>query len=112
VIMCKVMTAPDGAHAEEVVNIMTASLARPMAWPYIARPITQPRVAGERITVDLLPTVTGDLRRLQKRTKLSATDLVNRSITSYEFFDAQLRAGRALLVRDSWTGETNLVQFR
>jgi hypothetical protein len=90
---------------------MTASLARPIAWPHAARPITQPQAASEQVTFALLPTVAGDLRRLQKRTKLSATDLVNRSITAYEFFDAQLRAGRALLVRDSWTGQTKLVQF-
>jgi len=67
--------------------------------------------AGERITVALIPTAAGELQRLQERTKLSATDLVNRAITSYEFFDAQMRAGRDVLIRDKWSGETRLVRF-
>lgn len=90
---------------------MAASLAEPIAWPQAPRPIAQPQEVGAYVTVALLPAVARDLRRLQGRTKLSATDLVNRAITSYEFFDAQLRAGRALLVRDGRTGETRLVRF-
>jgi hypothetical protein len=67
--------------------------------------------AGERITVALIATAADDLRRLQKRAKLSTTDLVNRAITSYEFIDAQMQAGRDLLIRDKWSGETRLVRF-
>jgi hypothetical protein len=67
--------------------------------------------AGERITVALIPGVHADLRRLQERTGLSKTDITNRAITSYEFFDAQLQAGREIIVRDPKTGETQLVRF-
>ncbi len=54
-------------------------------------------------------TVGEDLQRLQDRTSLSKTDLVNRAITLYEFIEAQQRAGRELLVRDSKTGEMQTV---
>jgi hypothetical protein len=66
---------------------------------------------GERITVALIPEAASDLRRLQERTNLSKTDITNRAITSYEFFDAQLKSGRDLLIRDPRTGETQLVRF-
>ena len=46
-----------------------------------------------------------------ERTKLSTTDLANRAITSYEFFDACLRTGSDLIVRDIGTGEALLVRF-
>jgi hypothetical protein len=42
---------------------------------------------------------------------MSTTDLTNRSITSYAFFDAHLRAGHDLIVRDNATGMTQLVRF-
>jgi hypothetical protein len=67
--------------------------------------------SGERLTISLIPTAAGDLRRLQERTNLSKTDIANRAISSYEFFDAQLQAGRDLIVRDRTTGETQLVRF-
>jgi hypothetical protein len=72
-----------------------------------------PRPPGqsERITVALIPAAGADLRRLQERTNLSKTDLANRAITSYEFFDAQQRAGRDLLVRDNTTGTAQLVRL-
>lgn len=81
---------------------MAASLARHSA---------RPHALGEHFSVILIPTVVGDLLRLQRRTRLSTTDLMNRAITSYEFFEAQLRAGRDLIVRDNGTGETRLVRF-
>jgi hypothetical protein len=68
----------------------------------------QPPVA-DRITVALIPKAGEDLQRLQDRTKLSKTDIVNRAITLYEFIDAQQRADRDLLVRDTKTGETQTV---
>ena len=37
--------------------------------------------------------------------------MVNRAITLYEFVDEQMRAGRDLLIRDSKTGETQVVRF-
>jgi hypothetical protein len=65
----------------------------------------------ERITVALIPKAGDDLQRLQERTSLSKTDITNRAITLYEFIDAQLRAGRDVLIRDSNTGETQTVRL-
>jgi hypothetical protein len=91
-----------GATPEEV--IMTASPP--------ARQIPWPQALGESLTVALIPKVKDDLRRLQRRTKLSRTDLTNRAITSYAFLDAQLRAGHDVIVRNNRTGETQLVHFQ
>ena len=66
---------------------------------------------SDRITVALIPQAAQNLQDLQDRTSFSKTDLVNRSITLYEFIDAQLRAGNDLIVRDKKTGETQLVRF-
>ena len=63
----------------------------------------------DRITVALIPKAGEDLQRLQDRTSLSKTDIANRAITLYEFIDAQLRAGRDVLIRDKSTGETQTV---
>jgi hypothetical protein len=52
-----------------------------------------------------------ELQRLQDRTGLSKTDLVNRAITLYEFVDSQLTNDRDLLVRDNRTRETELVRL-
>jgi hypothetical protein len=67
---------------------------------------------GTRITVALIPAVQSHLQRLQERTNLSMTDLANRAITSYEFFDAQMQAGHDVIVRNNKTGETRLVRFQ
>ena len=76
-----------------------------------SRATERPQGPGERITVALIPTAAGGLRRLQERTNLSKTDIANRAITSYEFFDAYLQAGHELIVRNTRTGETQLVRF-
>ena len=55
----------------------------------------------DRITVALIPQAAEDLQRLQDRTSLSKTDLVNRAISLYEFINAQVVAGRDLLIRDA-----------
>jgi hypothetical protein len=91
---------PSATSTHEEVN-MAANPAPDATWP----------VQGERITVALVPAAQDDLRRLQERTKLSKTDLANRAITSYQFFDAHLQAGRDVIVRDNRTGETQLVRF-
>jgi hypothetical protein len=67
--------------------------------------------AGERITVALIPAAAGNLRRLQERTNMSKTDIANRAITTYAFFDAQLQSGHDLIVRDPQTGESQVVRF-
>jgi hypothetical protein len=74
-------------------------------------PMTVRPEAGGPITVTLIPKAEADLRRLQERTNLSRTDIANRAITLYEFFDAELRAGHVMLARDNKTGTTNLVQL-
>jgi TnpA family transposase len=44
-------------------------------------------------------------------TSLSKTDIAHRAITLYEFIDAQMRAGRDILIRDNTTGETQVVRL-
>ena len=67
--------------------------------------------SAERITIALIPKASADLQRLQDSTGLSKTDIVNRAISLYEFFDAQMQAGNDLLVRDPETSETQLVRL-
>lgn len=64
-----------------------------------------------RTTVTLIPKAEDDLLRLQERTGLSRTDIANRAIILYEFFDAQLSAGHDLIIRDRETGEAHLIRF-
>jgi hypothetical protein len=63
----------------------------------------------DRITVALIPKVGDELLRLQERTRLSKTDVVNRAITLYEFIDERTRHGQEILIRDKKTGETQTV---
>ena len=63
----------------------------------------------DRITVALIPKASEDLQRLQDRTSLSKTDLVNRAITLYEFIDERTRTGQEIVLRDRETGETQTV---
>ena len=67
------------------------------------------QLSAERITVALIPKVTEDLQRLQERTGLSKTDIVNRAITLYEFFEAKLRSDHDVINRDRESGETQSV---
>jgi hypothetical protein len=70
-----------------------------------------PPPVTDRITIALIPKAAADLQRLQDRTSLSKTDLVNRGISLYELIDAQLREGREVLIKDSKTGETKSLMF-
>lgn len=72
--------------------------------------VAQPPVS-DRITVALIAKAGADLQRLQDRTGLSKTDLVNRAITLYEFIDAQQGAGRDVLIKDNQTGEVKSLMF-
>jgi hypothetical protein len=63
----------------------------------------------DRITVALVRKAGEDLQKLQDRTNLSKTDLVNRAISLYEFIDAQQNAGCELLLRNRNSGETQKV---
>jgi hypothetical protein len=64
---------------------------------------------SERITVALIPRVVAELHRLQERTNLSKTDLVNRAITLYEFMDAQADGSHEFIIRDKNTRETQIL---
>jgi hypothetical protein len=66
---------------------------------------------SDRITVALIPKAADDLLRVQDRTKLSKTDIVNRAITLYEFIDERNRAGQEIVLRNKETGETQTVVF-
>jgi hypothetical protein len=88
-------------HEIEVMTIAASPRRQPIG----------PTSAGRRVTVTLIPAAEADLRQLQERTGLSTTDLVNRAITTYAFFDAQLRAGHDIVTRNNRTGETRLVRL-
>jgi hypothetical protein len=97
----EVLRAPAGALERKVVSVRTSP----------AKCAVGPQMSGERLTITLIPAAREDLRQLQERTNLSRTDLANRAIQLYEFFDAQLRAGHDLVSRDNRTGETQLVRL-
>lgn len=67
--------------------------------------------AVDRITVALIPQAGTGLQGLQDRTGLSKTDIANRAITLYEFIDAQMRAGRDVLIRDNTTEAIEIVRL-
>ncbi|MGH3418463.1 MAG: hypothetical protein ACRDOD_02520 [Streptosporangiaceae bacterium] len=69
------------------------------------------RTVAERITVALIPKAGDDLQQLQDRTGLSKTDIVNRAISAYEFFESKMRDGNDLLIRDPQTNEVQIVKF-
>jgi hypothetical protein len=64
-----------------------------------------PAAPAERITVALIPKAAVDLQKLMDRTGLSKTDITNRAITAYEFIEAQIRAGKEVLIVDPETGQ-------
>ena len=76
-----------------------------------AEDAARPGAVVNRITVALIRQAGEDLQLLQDRTGLSKTDIVNRAITLYEFVEAQLQAGKNLVICDRRTGENQLVRF-
>lgn len=78
---------------------------------YLARPLARSQPLGRHIPVPLIPKAGDRLQRLQDRTSLSPTDLLNRAIICYEFVDERQRAGQEILIRDKKTRQTWLVQF-
>jgi hypothetical protein len=96
---------------QSATRVSTEALAQEVIPMTATSPAAEPPARGERITVTLIPKAEADLRRLQERTKLSKTDLANRAITLYEFFDDQFRTGHDLISRDRKTGKTKLVQL-
>ena len=115
-------TGADGGHvarAQHTDPLRTADRSRASGRPRASgssgsasRPEgTSHPPAAERITVALIPKVAGILRRLQDRKNLSKTDIVNRAVTLYDFIDAQLDAGRDILIRDNVTQEIQSVML-
>ncbi|MGV4984394.1 hypothetical protein ACVB8X_03590 [Streptomyces sp. NRAIS4] len=66
---------------------------------------------SERITIALIAKAAESLQRLQRRTGLSKTDVVNRAISVYDFIDQQLEDGNELLIRRKGTDEVQLVHI-
>lgn len=97
--------ADNNTGGDDVVRV------RPAAWQRAcgcAQENGLPRIA-DCIAIALIPQARAGLQRLRARTNLSQTDITNRAITLYEFIDAQLAAGRELLIRDEATGEIQRV---
>jgi uncharacterized protein (DUF342 family) len=61
--------------------------------------------------VALIPKAADSLQTLQERTNLSKTDLVNRALTLLEFIEAQMEAGRDILIRDNGTQEIQSIRL-
>ena len=58
-----------------------------------------------RTTVGWIPDAAAALERLEQRTGHRRTDVINRAVQIYDFIDAELRAGKALIFRDPAGGE-------
>lgn len=54
----------------------------------------------ERVNVALIADSAAALGKLQARTGMKKVDIVNRAVQLYEFLEAEMRAGRELVVRD------------
>ncbi len=63
-----------------------------------------------RVNVALVAEAVSALARLQDRTGLKKVDLVNRALQVYEFIDAELKAGKQVLLRDE-DGRDQLVKI-
>lgn len=75
----------------------------------LARPLARSQPLGGHLAVPLIRKAGDDLQRLQERTRLSKTDVVNRAITLYEFIDERTRVGQEILIRDKKTGDTQAI---
>ncbi|MEU3621929.1 hypothetical protein BS329_02745 [Amycolatopsis coloradensis] len=64
----------------------------------------------DRVNVALIAEAVDALGKLQERTGLKKVDLVNRALLVYEFVDAELRAGKQVLLRDP-DGQDQLVKI-
>ncbi len=63
-----------------------------------------------RVNVALIAEAVDAISKLQDRTGMKKTDLVNRALVIYEFLDAELRAGNQVLLRDP-DGRDQLVKI-
>jgi hypothetical protein len=63
----------------------------------------------ETIRVPLIPSVEQDLAHLQEITGLNRTDITNRAITLYRFFETETAEGWQVLIQNPETDETRRV---
>ncbi|WP_233160148.1 hypothetical protein [Actinophytocola xanthii] len=61
--------------------------------------------AVDRLNVALTAQASEALKKLLKRTGFKKVDIANRALVLYEFIEAELRAGNALVIRDPNGGE-------
>lgn len=97
--------AGNGSNGEDIAGARLAACQRAYGGPQAIGP---PPVI-DCVTVALIPPVRASLQQLQDKTNLSQTDIFNRAVTLYEFIEAQLSAGREVLIRDGSTGEIQRV---
>lgn len=64
----------------------------------------------ERLNVNLIAKAAADLAALQARTGYSKTDIINRALALYDFIDAEIRAGKQVIVRGT-DGTDQLVKI-
>lgn len=62
-------------------------------------PASPPIAPAPRVMVTLVPKAAVDLQDTHERTGMSKTDVVNRAISLYAFFEAEMEAGNELIVR-------------
>lgn len=67
-------------------------------------------IPGDQITVVLVSKAADDLARTRARTRLSATDIVNRAISLYDFLDSVRESGAEVLIRRR-DGQNYLVEL-
>jgi hypothetical protein len=70
-----------------------------------------PSAVVSRISVGLIAKAARDLRHTQERSGLSVADVVNRSLTLYEFIDSRRAAGDQILIRRKGARRPELVRF-
>jgi hypothetical protein len=69
------------------------------------------QTVADRVTVALVSKAAADLQCTIERTGLSKTDIVNRALSLYEYVDARLTTGDELLIRNSETGQIEVIKL-
>jgi hypothetical protein len=63
------------------------------------------------MSVALIADAVDALNKLTDRTGFKKVDIINRALSVYEFFEAELRAGNDIVVRDPEGGEQRVKIF-
>ena len=103
------MTAGTGTSSSPQDSAWPQSGRSPLVDDLPDRPDGPP--FGERITAILIPQAVDDLKHLQDATGLSRADIANRAITLYRFINDELCTGRDVLIRDTGSGETWVLEL-